>query len=63
MAQLHIWVICKDGKMVKDFDFFGKELTTQIDLAAQYTNRKAAIVAAQAYGKQYGPGYTVKRWQ
>lgn len=63
MAQLHIWVICKDGKMVKDFDFSGTQLTSNIRLAAQYVNRKSAIVAAQALGKQYGPGYTVKQWQ
>lgn len=63
MAQLHIWVICKGSKMVMDYDFSGTQLTNDIRLAAQYVNRKAAIVAAQAYGKQYGPGYTVKQWQ
>ena len=46
------------GKFVKDYSD-GKRFTTVIDQVERYTSKKAAIAAAQAYGKENGAGYKV----
>ena len=46
------------GKFVKDYSD-GKKFTTVIDQVERYTSKKAAIVAAQEYGRENGAGYKV----
>lgn len=55
---MKIYMIMKDGKYVKDFTD-GEKLTSNWNLVEKFTSKKAAIVAAQAYGKIYGKGFKV----
>lgn len=52
------YMIMKDGKYVKDFTD-GEKLTSNWNLAEKFTSKKAATVAAQAYGKVHGKGFKV----
>ena len=49
---MKIYMIMKNGKYVKDYTDV-KVLTTSFKMAEKYTEEKAAIKAAQQYGKDY----------
>lgn len=55
---MKIFAIMKNGKYVKDFTE-GEKLTISYMAAEKYTNKKAALIAAQQYGKTYGKGFKV----
>lgn len=55
---MKVYTIMKNGKYVKDYTD-GEKLTTNFALAEKYTTEKAARVAAQAYGREYGKGFHV----
>lgn len=53
-----LYAIKKNNKFVKDFTE-GTKLTTNYSLAEKFLTKKAAIIAAQEYGRNNGSGYTV----
>lgn len=53
-----VYMIKKDGKFVKDYSE-GAKLTMDYMKAEKFTSEKSAVIAAQAYGKRNGKGYTV----
>ena len=55
---MKLYCIKKNGKFVRDFTD-GEKLTSNWNLVEKFTSKKAATVAAQAYGKIYGKGFKV----
>lgn len=52
VIKMRTYMIMKNGKYVKDYTD-GKALTTSFKMAEKYTEEKAALKAAQQYGKNY----------